>query len=327
MLRQSLIALALLLVALSAGWWFNRPLEAPPAAVAQPWLPALQGQAATITAIEVRRPGQPLVRLERREQGWVLPAKADYPADQAAVSALLRALLAAHKVAPRTANPALFAQLELDEKDGAEGQAIRLSLEQAGAVPTALLIGKPGQQGGQLVRRADEQQSWLVDQRVELPATELQWLDRRVSAIPFATVRELTLRYPQGEVLRLFRSSAQEPDLQVRELPKSRQLAFASIANGSAMPFADLQFNEVAPLSQIGFKGKPALRFSLSTFAGATLDGEVFVQAEQPWLVLGKAQGFDAQSLPGTSAWAYRLEPTQYQMLAKKLTDLLTKKP
>lgn len=326
MTRKGLLALALLLAALLGGWWFSRPVvpAQAPVAVAKPWLPVLQGRLEQVTAVEVRRPGQPLVRLERRPQGWVLPAKADYPADQASVARLLQELAAARLVAPLTSSPD---SLGLVEPGAADAQALRVQVELAGMPTLVLLIGQPAQQGGQLVRRADEQQAWRIDRAIELPANELHWLDRRVTAIAFASIRELVLRHAQGTPLHLFRELAREPGLRVRGLAAGRQQAAMAAANDCAMPFADLQFNEVAPLAQIGFKGKPALRFSLSTFAGGQLDGELFVQAEQPWLILGESQGLTAQELPGKPGWAYRLEPAQYRMLAKKLTDLLVAIP
>ena len=321
--RKTLFVLAVLALALVAGWYFTSQVGLPRVpAQAERWLPGVQ--VAQVKAIEVQRGDQPLVRLERREQGWVVPAKADYPADQGVVNRLLKALAEARKVEPRTANPELYGRLGLADKGEAEERAVRLTLEQ-GEAPLRLLIGKPGQQEGQLVRRADEAQSWLVSQRIELPASELEWLDRRVTAIPFAEVRELDLRHAGGERLTLARDKAEEANLQVRDLPKGKRLAFDGAANGFVQFFADLRFADAAPLAQLGFEGKPALEFSLTTFAGKTLKGRFYGKADQHWLLLEQGSGLSASEVPGRSDWAYRVEPYQYQSLARKLTDLLAK--
>lgn len=321
--RKTLFVLAVLALALVAGWYFTSQVGLPRVpAQAERWLPGVQ--VAQVKAIEVQRGDQPLVRLERREQGWVVPAKADYPADQGVVNKLLKALAEARKVEPRTANPELYGRLGLADKGEAEQRGVRLTLEQ-GEAPLQLLIGKPGQQDGQLVRRADEAQSWLVSQRIELPASELDWLDRRVTAIPFAEVRELDLRHAGGERLTLARDKAEEANLQVRDLPKGKRLAFDGAANGFGQFFADLRFADAAPLAQLGFDGKPALEFSLTTFAGKTLKGRFYGKADQHWLLLEQGSGLSASEVPGRSDWAYRVEPYQYQNLARKLTDLLAK--
>lgn len=319
--RKSFILLAVLALALVAGWYFTSQASRPQAPTqAEAWLPQLQG--AQVDAIEVQRVGQPLVRIERREQGWVLPAKADYPADQAVVAGLLKTLGEAHKVEPRTANAELYGKLGLAEQGAPEQQAVRLKL-QLGEQVVQLLIGKPGQRDGQLVRSADQAQSWLVSQRIELPQNELAWLDRRVAAVPFAEVRELDLQYAGGERLTLQRDNAEQANLQVRQLPKGKKLAFDGAANGPAQFFADLRFADAAPLAQLSFEDKPGLSFSLTTFAGKRLKGRLYGQGDQHWLLLDEASDLPAEQLPGRSDWAYRLEAYDYQSLARKLPDLL----
>ncbi|MDT4884308.1 hypothetical protein D3C72_2347760 [compost metagenome] len=68
------------------------------------------------------------------------------------------------------------------------------------------------------------------------------------------------------------------------------------------------------------------LEFSLSTFEGGELRGVVYPQGEQPWLVLTDKKGLGDEQVPGKLDWAYRLEPFQYQALAKKLEDVLAAK-
>ncbi|MDG9929452.1 MULTISPECIES: DUF4340 domain-containing protein [unclassified Pseudomonas] len=322
--RRTLSILTVLVLALVAGWYFTRQVSRPPVPVqAEAWLPGLRPQ--QVSAIEVQRADQPLVRIERREQGWILPAKADYPADPAAVSTLLKALAESRKVEPRTANPELYGRLGLAEDGDAQQQAVRLKLEQGDQPPRALLIGNAGQGDGTLVRGAGEAQSWLVSQRIELPTTELEWLDRRVAAVPFTAVRELELRHAGGERLTLFRDKAEDANLRVRELPKGKRLAFDGAANSLATFFANLRFADAAPLAQLTFEGKPALQFRLVTFDDKRLEGRVFAKGEQHWLLLEKGSDLSAAELPGRSDWAYRIEPYQYLSLAKKLTDLLAK--
>lgn len=320
--RKSLFMLAVLAVALVVAWyWIGQTQRSPEVAQMPAWLPELQ--AVQVSAIDVQRAGQPKVRLERREQGWVVPDKADYPADQAAVAALLNALVEARRVEPRTANPELHGRLGLAEQGESEQQAVRLTLEQTEQPPLVLLIGKPGQHDGQLVRQVGDPQSWLISRRIELPATELQWLDRRITAVPFSAVRELDLQHATGERLTLLRDTPQDASLQPSELPRGKRLAFEGAANGMGQFFADLRFADAAPLAQLDFAGKPALRFTLRTFDDKTLKGRIHSKGEQYWLLLDEGSELSASELFGRSDWAYRVEAYQYQSLSRKLTDLL----
>lgn len=321
MTRKSLFVLAVLVLALVASWYFTSQVSKPSApAQAEAWLPGLQAE--QVKAIEVQIAGQPLVRLERREQGWVLPAKADYPANPVAVATLLKSMVEARKVEPRTRNPELYGRLGL-----VEPQAPRITLLRGELASLSLLIGNPGQQGGQLVRGASEAQSWLISQRIELPGTELAWLDRRVTALPFAELRELQVAHADGERLSLFRDSPEQAHLQLRDLPKGKRLAFEGAADGMGRLFADLQFADAVPLAQLTFEGKPSLTFSLATFSGKTLKGRFHAKADQHWLLLDKDSDLPLAELPAQRDWAYRIDPYQYQSLAKKLTDLLAQNP
>lgn len=325
--RKAFIFLFILAVALGGTYLaLQRQAGPTPGAQAQAWLPALQGRLADIDAIEVQRPGQPPVHLARRDSTWVVVDKAGYPADARAVADLLRALGEARRVEARTAKPELHAQLGLAEKPG-EGQALRLVVRGQNGLPQqGLLIGKPGQQGkGQLVRLPGDNQSWLIDRRIELPETELAWLDRRIAAIPFSSVRQVEVRYPQGKELTVYRDAENEPNMKVRQLPAGRKLAYEAAANGMAAVFAGLQFADAAPLDQVQFKDKPLLSFELQTFAGGRLTGELLGQGEQYWLRLTGQEKLDDQ-VPGRTDWAYLIEPFQYQALARKLEDLLSAK-
>ena len=293
-----------------------------------PWLAAEQGYLNTLQALEIEAPGQPSVRIERREDGWVVPAKADYPAAPQALAELLRALREARTQEAKTANPQWHARLGLAEEGAPDEQALRLKLQFAGHPDLGLRLGNPSQQGsGQLVRRAGEDQVWLIDQQLQVPIRELDWLDRRVSDIPFTSIARLQLRYADGEVLTLTRDDAQQYNFAIAELRKEQTLSFEGAANSVALVFSNLQFADAAPLAQISFKQAPVLQFSLTGFNEQRLEGALYKQAEHYWLVLGEAEGFEAAEVTARRDWAYRLESEQVQRLAKKLRDLLAKNP
>ena len=322
-MRRSAL-LILLLAALGLGgvfFWLQRGVEGPHQAERPLLLPALAGHLDQVRALEIRHGELPEIRIERASGGgWMIPAKAGYPAASAEVNRLLRALGEARKVEAKTSNPANHARLGLAEQG--EGAATRLTLEGLGAVPVTVLVGQGSSLGGQLVRVPGDAQVWQVDQPLEPVDNELAWLDRRISQIPFAKVRALELRHADGEQLDVERDTPEQTDLTLRQLPKGRSLAYPAAANGMAMLFAALDFADAAPLAQIGFEGKPELEFSLHTFNGGELRGEFYLQGGQHWLVLGESRGLDGL-LFGRSDWAYRLEEQQYRALAKRVKDLL----
>ncbi|AOE87133.1 DUF4340 domain-containing protein [Pseudomonas sp. TCU-HL1] len=329
--RKSLIMLGLLAAGLGGAYFIqqerSRPQPQQTSVSRELLLPDLQGKLAAVTALDVRRPEQPDLRLERRGDVWVLPAKADYPAAGQSVASLLRALSEARKVEAKTANPALHGRVGLADKGNPDEQGTRITLLRGSDAPLELLVGRSAQQGsGQLVRLYGDNQVWLIDQLLPMPATELNWQDRRIVEVPFTSIRQVEVAYPNGTRLTVYRDSAEEPNLKPRQMPKGRRLAHEAAANGMATLFSALEFADNAPLAQVKFKGKPLLEFSLSTFGGGELRGQVYGQGEQPWLVLKDKRKLGDEQVPGKLDWAYRLEPFQYQALAKKLEDVLAAK-
>lgn len=326
--RKGLIALIVIVLLCGLGYLaLQRSQQQSTAQVEQaPWLAAEQGYLGSLQALEIESPGQPPVRIERHGETWVVPAKADYPAAPQVLADLLRSLREARIVEAKTANPQWHARLGLAEQ-GEEGeQAQRLTLKFDGHPDLQLRLGKLSQQGGgQLVRRAGEDQVWLIDQQLQLPAAELDWLDRRMTDIPFLDIARLELHHADGQTLTLTRADAKQYNLAVEELRKDQKLSFEGAANGVATLFSNLQFADAAPLAQIGFKQAPVLQLSLSGFTGQRLAGVLYKQGEQYWLVLGKREGFKEGEVSAREDWAYRLEPEQVQRLNKTVRDLLVK--
>lgn len=326
--RKGLIALIVIVLLCGLGYLaLQRSQQRSTAQVEQaPWLAAEQGYLGSLQALEIESPGQPPVRIERHGETWVVPAKADYPAAPQALADLLRSLREARIVEAKTANPQWHARLGLAEQGEAGEQAQRLTLKFDGHPDLQLRLGKLSQQGGgQLVRRAGEDQVWLIDQQLQLPAAELDWLDRRMTDIPFLDIARLELRHTDGQTLTLTRADAKQYNLAVEELRKDQKLSFEGAANGVATLFSNLQFADAAPLAQIGFKQAPVLQLSLSGFTGQKLEGALYKQGEQYWLVLGKREGFKDGEVNAREDWAYRLEPEQVLRLNKTVRDLLAK--
>lgn len=321
MQRKSLGVLLLAVLLLGGLFaWLQRGGEGPRQTAQPLLLPPLAGHLAQVSALEIRHGELPAIRIERRDGRWVVPAKAGYPAAASEVNHLLRALADAHKVEAKTANPANHARLGLAERG--DGAATRLTLEGAAAQPLSLLIGQASHEGGQLVRLAGDNQVWAVDQSLQLVDNELAWLDRRIARIPFASVAELSLRHADGEQLDLWRDTPEQANLAVRQLPAGRSLAYPAAADGMASLFAVLDFADAAPLAQVGFSGRPELEFSLHTLNGGLLRGALYPRGGQHWLLLGESRGLGDELVAGKD-WAYRLEESQYRVLAKRLSDLL----
>ena len=258
--------------------------------------------------LELQSPGQPRVRLQRAEQGWVLPDKAGYPAATALLQPLQEGLERA---------PALQFVAAQDAPED-----LRLHLYAADGRQHRLLLGEAPPGVGRLLRREGDEQVWLLDPDVALPVGELHWLERRLVNIPADEIRELDLLRANGERLVLFRPGDAAQPWHLEQLPPGRQLDAGAVDELLAR-FADLRFADVAPLDQLAIHQPPMLRFSLRTYAGARLRGKVYRQGAFYWVTLEASANMPVERVTGRAGWLYRLEAEQYRALARRMPQLL----
>lgn len=323
--RKGLLLLLAAVLLLGVGYfWIGQDRSASEPVQREVLLPGLQGKLGEVQAIEIERAGEPSLRVERVDSVWQVPAKAGYRADAQELGQTLRALAEARKVEARTANPAYHARLGLADQGSPGEQGVRVRLELADSpAPVELKIGSAGSRSGQLVRMGGDEQVWLIDRNIPLPASELAWLDQRVTQIPFGQIRQVEVRHGDGERLRVWRESGDQPNLQVEQLPTDRQLAYEASANGMATLFGDLRFIDALPLAQLQFEEQPVLRFELLTFDDGRLQGELYRRAEHYWLLLPERAGLTGEQVPAAADWAFQIDETHYRALARRLADML----
>lgn len=190
--------------------------------------------------------------------------------------------------------------------DQGKGQASRITLERGDAPPLVLLLGKRTSQGGQLVRQADDERAWLIDRTVGLPVNDLALLDPRLTDLPFEQLRELTLSYGNGVRLNISRASEKDDGIRLRQFPSRPQLMGEAEAEQAARLFAALRLLEVAPAK--ASRQKPLLTFTLKSFAGGTLQGQLLELERQYWLQLTDSKGFADGQVSAVKGWRYRVE-------------------
>lgn len=296
------LALALALFAGILGWLHERqqPPAQPPASRA--WLPGLKPH--QVTALCIATPGQPTIRARRDGKDWTLASKDGYPASGETIRQLLRSLADARLLEEKSASPENRERMGLS--DQGKGQASRITLERGDAPPLVLLLGKRTSQGGQLVRQADDEGAWLIDRTVGLPVNDLALLDPRLTDLPFEQLRELTLSYGNGVRLNISRASEKDDGIRLRQFPSRPQLMGEAEAEQAARLFAALRLLEVAPAK--ASRQKPLLTFTLKSFAGGTLQGQLLELERQYWLQLTDSKGFSDGQVSAVKGWRYRVE-------------------
>lgn len=209
--------------------------------------------------------------VRKNEDGnWTIVEKSGYPADIDRVKQALVAVTSARIVAPRTADPAQHHRLNLDPPE--QGLATEddvktievTALDANGQQLAAMLLGKikalptsrdPGQA---YVRRAGEDQTWLVESRLDIRKDPTAWLDKDLIKVKKEEINTVTVSHPDGEVLRLVRNRF--GTLNVMDLPET--LAERDVRLTSAQRALEfLPFADVKPASEVDMSGATVTTF------------------------------------------------------------------
>ena len=305
--RRLAILLTLAALVASAAFWLARPRTAPrDASVGVAVLSGLAGRLDAVSAIRVMgAAAEPLVTLERVNGTWRV-RESGYPADAPRVKRLLVALGELKVVEAKTAEPARYAALGVEEPTTPGATSVRLELEGLGA-PTGLIVGHAAGTQGTFVRVAGQAQSFEGRPGVEVARTPREWLARGFLDLAAARVESVRVERsgePAWDAQRTERSAAH---FSVPNLPRGAELTNAGAADSSASAFGNLEFDDVraAPAATAGEKRQ---RTTVRCSDGLVVTLSASAAGTEHWLALEAR--FDAALAARFAAGAPKDAPT-----------------
>jgi len=210
--RVLLVLVPLAVVSLAAGWYLDIA-AAPSAGTAAEngWLmfPDLTPKLAQAAQIELVH-GAATLRLARDKTtgAWGVAERGGYRADAGKLRGLLTGFTELRLMERRTADPALFARLGVEDPTGKDAASTLVRITDAGGNAIAeLIVGHTRYRtGGNLpeqvyVRRPGEDQSWLAEGKLDLDADALSWLDRDIMDIKPARIASVAVTTPGGHLV------------------------------------------------------------------------------------------------------------------------------
>jgi hypothetical protein len=165
--------------------------------------------------------------LVRRANDWVTPDRADYPVEASDVRRLIVSLADMRFVEPKTADPARFYRLELQDIDEelADSAYVKVSNSE-GAVLAELIVGRPsarffgGSSSGTYIRFPDTNETWLVSSVTNVQTRLVPWLDREIVTVPADTVASVSIG--EGEDAYVLRRADDEDAFEIEGAPEGR---------------------------------------------------------------------------------------------------------
>lgn len=254
-------------------------------------VPELKAKLNDVTEIKLKgAENATIIALKRTAEGWVASSLANYPADLARIREYLLKLSESQLREPKTASPAKYAKLGLEDLAAKDAKGIELELTGLGK-PVRVLFGSIAASGGQgaYVRKGDDKQSYLASGQIRPEASINSWIVADIAAIPSNRIKEVEITPPAGSSLKVSKQKAEDSDWEVQNVPKGKTLSAPSVGNALAGALDGLRLESVAPA-----KDSPPELSSLHKARYLTFEG--MVVELQGWEIAGKAYGIVSAS-------------------------------
>ena len=291
MTQRSIIVLAAVLAALVLIILVGQRSAQPPGAELGPLVPGLQERLDAITAVTITGAGGAVVAtLQRDDSGWTVAQRDGFPADVSRLRNALTDLAEAQRIERKTANPQFYERLGVRPIEDAEANGTLVSI--AGLdEPIAIIIGDAAGTDYRYVRLQDDAVSWLIDRDPDVPDNTGEWLAAELLDIAGDRVQSVTVNHPDGEVVQVSRSSRDQTNLAVADIPAGRELLYDSVANvmGDVLEKLTLEDVELAGAEP----DATPIRSVFKTFDGLVITANGFERDDSAWVSFSAA--FDAE--------------------------------
>jgi hypothetical protein len=274
--------------------------------------------------LTISRAGEEPVVINRQDGTWGVAARNDYPARFTSVREVLLAMAEARVVEPKTANPELHDRLGVQDPAVAGSKGVRVTAT-AGEQSFSLIFGNASQDSYRYARIAGEDQSWLIDQNPDIPATIGKWLQADIVDIGSDRVRSVTIRHPDGEVISVSKATEADTDFAVADIPTGRELSYSTVANGLAGALNDLDLDDVRPAVATD---ADAITTEFETFDGLRIVTTTVRADDVNWVsLIAEASGDDSEEASAITAhvegWQFRIADYKANLLTRRWEDIL----
>ena len=339
--RTAIAIFAAGMIVLAAGWFFgphSAALTRGTVARGTLMFPGLVQRLQDAAKIEITSKGHTL-ELDRTGNDWGVAERGGYPAQPQKVRALLTGLTELRLDEPRTADPAFFPRLGLDDPSKPEGAGdlVRV-LDKDGKTVAAVIVGHSRvrtagtlagmNQESVYVRAPDQDQTWLASGRVEADADPQSWLERDIMNFPAAKIARVDVApaAPTGAGAPPHLSFASKDGKLAMTEPAEHPALDDSKLGDVDRALEDVTFEDVRPAGA-GSSGQPQGVGTFDITDGPTVTATVNKNGGTYWVRFA-ATGKDADSLQHRIAgWDYKIDSWRAQNLVPTLDTLKAATP
>lgn len=287
--------------------------------------PELKSRIDTMTSLTVTRAGADNVtEISKDSDHWVNTSRDSYPANVNKLRQILLQIADARIVEQKTSNPDRYSQLGVQDPGIQGSKGVQLTL--AGPdMNYELIVGNLAQAGYRYVRIAEELQSWLIDQKLEIPDSDGEWLVREIVDIKSADIRSVSIEHADGEVIGISKESAESTVFEAANIPDNRELRYSTVANSIAGVLNALTLDDVRKAAALSSE---AVSTTFETFDGANVIVMTDNIEGESWITLQVTGGADTDSTVAgindrVRGWQFKIANYKANQLTRRWEDIL----
>lgn len=247
-------------------------------------VPELREHLTEVRSIDVTAANdQDVLTFKREAQEWTVEQKTGYPADSAAVNALLRKLADSRLLEVKTTIEQRYPELGVEDVKSPQAKGVKLTLSGL-AIPVRLIIGSTEANPERTyVRRAEDRKAWLAQGNLQINRDPSSWLDRSLLDVAPERIAAIAVSGANSKTIRLTRDKPDEPAFRLIEGSKPR-IIDAGMVGALPSALSGLTLVDVNADSQRTSDATTRLRFE--TFDGMGLDLQTSPQSGMCYLRL-----------------------------------------
>ena len=168
-------------------------------------IPGLQDNLNSITKFTVTEAGNSLLSsVSKTADGWIVDNRDGYRANVAVVRHVFKKLAEAKLTEAKTSNPDNYTKLGVENVDNENAQGVLLSVDGLGDAVN-IIFGNDGSSGTntQYVRHQNEEQSWLINKKINIARDPTDWLEKDILDIPPERIKSISIQHADGTVINI----------------------------------------------------------------------------------------------------------------------------
>lgn len=220
--------------------------------------------------------------LRKEATGWTVVERA-FPADAQRVRELALALADLRMVERKTADPANYPRLGVEDTDSPTASSTLVEVS-AGDKTWKLIVGKGAEGRAVYARKPGEAASFLASPLITADPDQKRWVDRLIIDLPGNKVHEISAKVGKGPAYLVTRAEPGATELALSPVPKGRTPVSSMALGGQAEALASFHFDDVRAATDPAATGSDTVTYrtfdgQVITFTGRREADKAFVTA------------------------------------------------